>query len=263
MNIATWNVNSLKVRLEQVLNFLVQNDIDVLCLQETKITDDKFPYESFKSLGYKSYWLGQKTFNGVAIVSRYQSTKTSYNLYGNIEEQKRLISVTISSEIGKICVVCVYCPNGQMIDSEKYEYKIKWFDKLADLVKNELLKNDHLIVLGDYNVAPKDDDVYNSEICKDQILTSSTERKSFNKLIQLGLVDAFRLFKQPEKSYSWWDYRRLSFKRNMGFRIDHILLSYSLKEFCKTCKIDKSLRGFEKPSDHAPVIAVISNNLYE
>lgn len=257
MNIATWNVNSLRIRLNQVLTFLDKNDIDVLCLQETKITDDKFPYESFKNMGYNSYWLGQKTFNGVAIVSRFKSIKTSYNLSEGIEEQKRLISVNIPSKIGNICVICVYCPNGQMIDSEKYEYKIKWFKKLANLVKNELLKNDHLIVLGDYNVAPNDDDVYNVELSKNQILTSEAERKSFNSLIQLGLVDSFRLFEQPKNSYSWWDYRKSSFKRNIGFRIDHILLSCSLKGLCKTCKIEKSLRGLERPSDHAPVIAKI------
>ncbi|AGF48284.1 exodeoxyribonuclease III [Candidatus Kinetoplastibacterium oncopeltii TCC290E] len=261
MNIATWNVNSLRIRLNQVLNFLDKNDIDVLCLQETKITDDKFPYESFKNIGYNSYWLGQKTFNGVAIVSRYESVRTSYNLPDNFDEQKRLISITIRSEIGEICVICVYCPNGQMIDSEKYEYKIKWFEKLTNLVKNELLKNDQLILIGDYNIAPNDDDVYNIELSKNQILTSETERKLFNNLVHLGLVDAFRLFEQPKNSYSWWDYRKYSFKRNIGFRIDHILLTNSLRGLCQVCKIDKSLREFERPSDHAPVIAILKHKL--
>ncbi|AFZ83594.1 exodeoxyribonuclease III [Candidatus Kinetoplastibacterium blastocrithidii TCC012E] len=258
MNIATWNVNSLKVRLEQVLSFLDKNNIDVLCLQETKITDDKFPYESFNDIGYNSYWLGQKTFNGVAIVSKYKSIKTLYNFPDEDEEQKRLISITLPSKIGNICVICVYCPNGQTIGSEKYEYKIQWFKKLEKTLKNKLIKNNHLIVLGDYNIAPNDDDVYNAKLCKNQILTSEIERKLFNNLIGLGLFDAFRLFKQPKCSYSWWDYRKSSFKRNIGFRIDHVLISCSLKERCQICVIDKSLRGLERPSDHAPVIATLN-----
>ncbi len=257
MRIATWNVNSLKVRLNQILDWLYKNPVDVLCLQETKTPDEKFPWEIFKNFNYYTVFSGQNTYNGVAILSKYpcKDITDNMNRYNN-DSQKRFLALTTNSPLGKeIRVVCIYCPNGQSIDSDKYGYKLRWLDSLHNYLKKEIHSHPCLVVSGDYNIAPSDIDVYTDKVQKDQILVSLPERKAFDRLINLGFVDAFRLVRIHEKSFSWWDYRKKAFQRNAGFRIDHILLSMNLLKTCIDCKIDRLPRANDRPSDHTPVIA--------
>lgn len=252
MKIATWNVNSLKIRLPQVLRWLQHYPVDVLCLQETKLIDSKFPIAEIRAAGYEVIFIGQNTYNGVAILSRYPIKKIVKNNPFFEDEQKRLLAVTINN----IRIICVYVPNGQSLNSTQYEYKLKWLDALYHFLVQEL--NVNLVVLGDYNIAPEDLDVYDPLIFKKQILVSEKERAAFIKLQKLGLIDAFRLFKQSQTQYSWWDYRQLSFSLNKGLRIDHILLSSSLATKCSACFIDKTPRYWKRPSDHTPVIAIFN-----
>jgi len=254
MKLAAWNVNSLKVRLPQFLDFLATRQPDVVCLQETKLTDDNFPVAELKAAGYGVAFLGQKTYNGVAIVSRSELTDVSVGIPGFEDEQKRVIAATLDG----VRVVCVYCPNGQSLDSDKYPYKLAWFDALAAWLKDELARHPKLAMLGDYNVAPEDRDVHDPEAWKDSVLVSEPERERFRALLALGLKDSFRLFEQPEKSYSWWDYRMMGFRRNHGLRIDHILLSAPLAAACTAASIDRDMRKLERPSDHAPVVAELA-----
>jgi len=251
MKLATWNVNSLKVRLPHVLDWLAANPVDVLCLQETKQPDSDFPQAELQAAGYYSVFSGQKTYNGVAILSRTPVNDIQMGIPDFADEQKRVIAVTISD----IRVVCVYVPNGQSIDSDKYQYKLAWLAALHDWLKEELTRYPKLALLGDYNIAPEDRDVYDPKAWKGNVLVSEPERRKFRDLLQLGLHDSFRMFEQAEKSYSWWDYRMMAFRRNMGLRIDHILISEPLVALCKGCVIDKAPRKLERPSDHAPVVA--------
>jgi exodeoxyribonuclease III len=253
MKLATWNVNSLKVRLPQVLQWLADNPVDVLCLQETKTTDDKFPIAEIEAAGYHVAFSGQKTYNGVAILSKHPITDVVKNNPLFEDEQQRIIAVTIEG----VRVVCAYVPNGQSVESDKYQYKLKWLLALRDWLKNELQLHPNLAVLGDYNIAPDDRDVHDPVLWQGQVLVSELEREALQRLIDLGLKDAFRLFDQAEKLFSWWDYRQMAFRRNMGLRIDHILLSEPLAARCSGCVIDKLPRKWEQPSDHTPVVATI------
>jgi exodeoxyribonuclease-3 len=253
MKLATWNVNSLKVRLPHVLQWLQASPVDVLCLQETKLTDDKFPVDEIIKAGYHVAFTGQKTYNGVAILSRHPISAVVKNNPLFPDEQQRLVAATI--EGGR--VVCVYIPNGQSVDSEKYQYKLNWLAALRDWLEKEQKEHASLALLGDYNIAPEDLDVYDPISWEGQVLCTDAERAAFDRLINLGLKDAFRLFPQEEKLYSWWDYRQLAFRFNKGLRIDHILLSEPLAKRCQSCVIDKTPRKWEQPSDHTPVIVDI------
>ncbi|ARP76810.1 exodeoxyribonuclease III [Bordetella genomosp. 6] len=258
MKLATWNVNSLNVRLPQVLDWLAANPVDALCIQELKLTDDKFPLDAFTEAGYHAAWAGQKTYNGVAIVSREPGFALVRNNPRYEDPQQRILAVTLPSPAGDVRVICAYCPNGQAVDSDKYVYKLAWFDGLREWLEEEMRTYPRLAILGDYNVAPADADVHNPEKWEGQVLVSEPERAAFRALLDLGLTDSFRLFEQPEKSFSWWDYRQFAFRRNAGLRIDHVLLSDALKPHCVACVIDKAPRANEQPSDHAPVIATLA-----
>jgi exodeoxyribonuclease-3 len=235
------------------LDFLATRQPDAVCLQETKLSDDNFPVAELAAAGYRVAFIGQKTYNGVAIVSRAEPADVSIGIPGFDDEQKRVIAATVDG----VRLVCVYCPNGQSLDSDKYPYKLAWFDALAAWLKDELTRHPRLAVLGDYNVAPEDRDVHDPVAWKDCVLVSEPERERFRNLLALGLKDSFRLFEQPEKSFSWWDYRMMGFRRNAGLRIDHILLSAPLAQACAGASIDKAPRKLERPSDHAPVLAVL------
>lgn len=249
MKLATWNVNSLKVRLPHLMEWLTANPVDVVCLQETKQQDSDFPHAELLAAGYHSAYAGQKTYNGVAILSRAPLCDVQYGIPDFADEQKRVIAATVNG----IRVVCVYIPNGQSLDSDKYQYKLQWLAALKTWLQNELTRFPKLALLGDFNIAPEDRDVYDPAGWAGNVLVSEPERDAFQGLLQLGLRDAFRLFEQAEKSYSWWDYRMLAFRRNMGLRIDHILISGALQ--CSSCLIDKAPRKLERPSDHTPVVA--------
>jgi len=251
MKLVTWNVNSLKVRLPHLLEWLAANPADVVCLQETKQQDAEFPQAELQKAGYHSVFSGQKTYNGVAILSREPASDVRFGIPGLQDEQRRVITATC----GGVRVVCAYVPNGQSVGSDKYLYKLNWLGALHDWLKSEMEKYPRLAVLGDYNIAPEDRDVYDAQAWQGSVLVSESERTAFRNLEQLGLRDAFRLFEQPDKSYTWWDYRAMAFRRNMGLRIDHILIGPELK--CSACSIDKAPRKLERPSDHAPVIAEI------
>ena len=254
MKLATWNVNSLKVRLPQVLEWLSISPVDVLCLQETKLTDDKFPVAEINAAGYQVAFTGQKTYNGVAILSRYPIQNVVKNNPLFDDEQQRVISATIEG----MRIVCAYIPNGQAVGTDKYEYKLRWLDALTRWLSDELKAHPALALLGDYNIAPGDADVYDPVEWAGQVLCSDSERAAFERLVALGLQDAFRMFPQAEKLYSWWDYRQMAFRRNRGLRIDHILLSAPLAARCTACEIDKLPRKWEQPSDHTPVVATLT-----
>lgn len=253
MKIGTWNVNSLKVRLPQVLQWLKENPIDVLCLQETKTIDDKFPVAEIEAAGYHVAFTGQKTYNGVAILSRHAMSDVVKGNPHFEDEQQRLIAATIDG----VRVICAYVPNGQSIESDKYAYKLRWLQSLERWLAEELAAHDNLAILGDYNIAPEDRDVHDPVAWQGSVLVSGPERDAFQRLLGMNLTDAFRLFEQPDKVFSWWDYRQMAFRRNMGLRIDHILLSAPLAKRCKSCIIDKAPRKWEQPSDHTPVIATL------
>ena len=251
MKLATWNVNSLKVRLPHVLDWLAATQADVLCLQETKMEDKVFPYAELDAAGYHAAHNGQKTYNGVAILARGTLEDVSFDLPEFADEQKRVLAATVNG----LRIVCAYMPNGQEVGSDKYGYKLAWFAALASWLGEELARWPRLALLGDFNVAPEDRDVHDPAAWRERILCSTPEREAFRRLLALGLADAFRLFEQPERSFSWWDYRAMGFRRNQGLRIDHILLSTALAAGCRACIIDKAPRRLERPSDHAPVIA--------
>jgi exodeoxyribonuclease-3 len=275
VRIAAWNVNSLKVRLPQVLKWLQDQEkskkpIDALCLQELKLTDDKYPHKELEEAGYVSLAAGQKTYNGVAIIVRKAALapiasdasttflKSIRNIPGHADEQQRILVATIPfAGMQPIRLISAYFPNGQSPDSDKFVYKLGWLKALEDWLKNELSQNTRLALLGDFNIAPTDTDVHDPSKWIGQNLVSPEERKAFQQLLDLGLTDSFRMFEQAAKSFSWWDYRMMGFRRNAGMRIDHILLSEALKDKCMASVIDKEPRTWEQPSDHAPVIAEI------
>ena len=254
MKLATWNVNSLKVRLPQVLDWLSDNSPDVLCLQETKVQDQNFPLDEITEAGYQSVFVGQKTFNGVALLSKNTGDDVVMEIPGFEDTQKRVIAATYND----VRVICIYIPNGESIESDKYQYKLNWLRALHAWLQEEIVKYPGLALLGDYNIAPADQDTYDAAAWKDKVLCSQLERDAYQELLDLGLIDSFRLFDQPEKSYTWWDYRMMAFRRNRGVRIDHILLSEVLSGQCTSCVIDKAVRKLERPSDHAPVMVELS-----
>ena len=275
IRIAAWNVNSLKVRLPHVLRWLQDQEarkqpIDALCLQELKLTDDKYPHPELEAAGYLSLAAGQKTYNGVAIIVRKAAlapiasdVATSFlkpirNIPANTDEQQRILAATIPFAGTKpIRLVSAYFPNGQSPDSDKFIYKLDWLGKLQAWLTEELQQNQRLALLGDFNIAPADADVHDPKAWEGQNLVSPPERDAFQELINLGFSDSFRMFEQAPKTFSWWDYRMMGFRRNAGMRIDHILLSEDLKEKCSASVVDKEPRTWEQPSDHAPVIATI------
>jgi len=250
MKLATWNVNSLKVRLPQLLPWLAARQPDVVCLQETKCEDANFPAEEIRAAGYHPLFTGQKAYNGVAILSRTEGADVVTALPGFEDEQKRVLAATLDG----MRVVCLYVPNGESVESEKYKYKLAWLEALQAWLKDELRRHPRLAALGDYNIAPEDRDVHDPRLWQGKVLFSEPEKAAFARLLGLGLKDGFRLFDQPEKSYTWWDYRMNQFKRNMGLRIDHILVSEPLASHGKSSFVDRDMRAQERPSDHAPVI---------
>ena len=254
MKIATWNVNSLTARLQHVLDWLIANPVDVLCLQELKMTDDKFPLEALQSAGYHAAVFGQKTYNGVAILSLAPVRDVLRNITGFEDAHSRVITATLDTPAGELRVVNGYFVNGQEPGSEKFAYKMRWLDGLHQMMRAELAAHERVVLLGDFNVTPEDRDSYDPEGLRETIHHTTEERQHFQALIELGLTDSFRLFEQPEKSYSWWDYRMLGYPKNRGLRIDHILLSQALVPAARSCTIDRVPRKWEKPSDHAPVV---------
>ena len=254
MKLAAWNVNSLKVRLPHLRDWLAQAMPDVVCLQELKLEDVKFPRAELEAAGYQAAFSGQKTYNGVAILARSALSDVCMGMPGFADDHRRVIAATVSG----VRVVCVYCPNGQAIGSEKYAYKLRWFEALKEYLAAEIARHPKLVVAGDFNVAPEDRDVHDPKAWEGQVLVSEPERSAWRALTALGLKDSFRLFEQPEKIYSWWDYRMLGFRRNAGLRIDHLLVSEELARCCTSSTVDKAPRKLERPSDHAPVIAEFS-----
>lgn len=253
MKIAAWNVNSLKVRLPHVLDWLASEQPDALCLQETKLEDVNFPQAEIEAAGYHVAFSGQKTYNGVALLSK---TPISDVVCGNPhfpDVQKRLIAGTVQG----VRIICAYVPNGQEVGCEKYAYKLDWLAALHTWLQAELAAHPELAICGDYNIAPDDRDVHDPKRWAGNILCSDAERNAFQRLLDLGLQDAFRLFEQPEKTFSWWDYRMLGFQKNLGLRIDHLLLSAPLAQRCTAAGIDRAPRKLERPSDHAPVWATL------
>jgi exodeoxyribonuclease-3 len=249
--IATWNVNSLKVRLDHVLDWLAAEKPDILALQETKTVDENFPAEQIEAAGYQAAFAGQKTYNGVAILSLAPGEEVVTDLPGLDDPQRRILASTIDG----VRVLNVYVPNGKEVGSDKYAYKIDWLEKLRGYVATELSRHQRLVVLGDFNIAPEDRDVHDPEEWRGKILCSDPERAALGALLDVGLSDLFRRFEQEERLFSWWDYRMLGFRRNHGLRIDLILGSESLAETCTSCRIDKEPRRRERPSDHTPVVA--------
>ncbi len=256
MKLATWNVNSLNVRLGHVIDWLQANPVDALCLQELKLPSEKFPLDALQEIGYQACWAGQKTYNGVAIISKAAPQDVQRNIPGYEDPQQRIIAATLPGSNGQpVRVISAYCPNGQAVDSDKYAYKLEWFAALRLWLQQEIATHPDLVILGDYNVAPTDADVHDPEAWAGGILVSDAERAALQAVLDLGLTDTFRLFDQAPKIFSWWDYRQMSFRRNAGVRIDHILATASLAARCTECVVDKVPRGWEKPSDHAPVVA--------
>ncbi|CAN5238228.1 exodeoxyribonuclease III [soil metagenome] len=248
--IATWNVNSLKVRLEHVLLWLAEMQPDVLALQETKLQDAVFPYAALNEAGYSVIFSGQKTYNGMALLSKQKAENIVTDIPDYLDAQRRILAATINN----IRIINLYVPNGESVDSAKYQYKLSWLVKVQAYIQQQLQLFPRVVVLGDFNIAPADADVYDPVLWQDKVLCSTSEREALQQLLAIGLIDSFRLFPQPEKSYSWWDYRMAAFRRDLGLRIDHILISQALAAVCKNCTIDKRPRSWERPSDHTPVM---------
>jgi exodeoxyribonuclease-3 len=252
VKIATWNVNSITARLPLVLQWLAAARPDVLCLQETKCTDERFPRADFEALGYTAETYGQPTYNGVAILSRFPCTGTQRG-FPDAEEgaHARLLATTVKD----VRIVNVYIPNGAFVGSDKYKFKLQWMGRLREFFDDEYWTDDNVLLCGDFNVAPEDRDVHDPEMWRGKILFSKGERAALESLREWGFVDAFRLHVEETGNYSWWDYRAGSFRRNTGLRIDHIWVSQPLAERCTNAWIDKTPRGWERPSDHTPVVA--------
>jgi exodeoxyribonuclease-3 len=251
MKIASWNVNSLKVRLPHVLEWTAANQPDVLVLQEIKQITDAFSADAFAEIGYESVASGQKTYNGVAVIARSKPGAIVTDFPGFDDQQRRILASTIDG----VRVINLYVPNGSEVGSEKYTYKLGWLSALQSYLQDELAVHSKLVVLGDFNIAPRDEDVYDPEKWGDAILCSPAERAALNMLLELGLADVFRKFDQEEKVFSWWDYRSGAFERNAGLRIDLILCSDEMTKYCSSSYVDREPRAWERPSDHAPVVA--------
>ncbi|MDF1757821.1 MAG: exodeoxyribonuclease III [Legionellaceae bacterium] len=253
MKLASWNVNSLKVRLEQVLSLLEDSNLDVLALQETKTIDDNFPIESFTELGYNVNFAGQKTYNGVAIISKEPQHDVITDLTTFSDPQRRILAVTI----GDTRVINLYVPNGSSLESDKFVYKLNWLEKVSQFIKQQLAQYPNLAVVGDFNIAPEDIDVHDINDWTGDVLVSEPERTALKEIMSYGLHDSYRKFTREENEFSWWDYRAANFRRNRGLRIDLILLSDSLLAKCTESIIIKDCRKHERPSDHAPVVVSI------
>ncbi len=251
MKIATWNVNSLKVRLPQVLDWLATTSPDVLALQETKTEDVNFPQAAINEAGWQVVFMGQKTYNGVALISKQAAQNLTLGIPGFEDEQKRVIAATY----GDVRVIGAYVVNGESLTSDKYQYKLRWLAAFSGYVRDSLARWPRLVVVGDYNIAPEGRDTHDPEVWKDCVLVSEPERAAFRGLLALGLHDGMRRFEQPDNTFTWWDYRAAGFRRNLGLRIDHILISDALVAHCHACTVDKQPRKLERPSDHAPVWA--------
>jgi exodeoxyribonuclease-3 len=251
VQVATWNVNSLRVRLPHLVDWLAANPVDAIVLQETKLPDADFPRAEIEALGLHAAYSGQRTYNGVAILAREPLAEVVAGIPGFEDEQRRVLAATVAG----VRVIDVYVPNGQTVGSEKYEYKLRWLAALHAYVAAELARHPALVLLGDFNIAPEDRDVHDPAAWEGSVHVSAPEREALAALHACGLHDCFRLFQQPEKSYSWWDYRMVAFRRNAGLRIDLVLASETLSRKCVACHIDKAPRRLERPSDHAPVVA--------
>jgi exodeoxyribonuclease III len=252
VKVATWNVNSLRVRLPHVLKWLEREQPDLLALQETKLRDEDFPADTFEDRGYTATFSGQSAYNGIAILSREPPKDVAHGIGpGFPDEQRRVLAATF----GALRFYSLYVPNGERVDSDKYRYKLEWLAALRALMAQELARHPHLLIVGDFNVAPDDRDVHDPRSWAGKVLCSPRERAALGELMALGFSDTFRLFDQPEKTFSWWDYRGIAFRRNWGLRIDLMLASSPLSQMCHSCRIDKEPRGWERPSDHVPVIA--------
>jgi exodeoxyribonuclease III len=256
MRVATWNVNSLKVRLTQLLDWLAVQPIDIVGIQETKLVNDAFPYAELKAAGFEAVHNGQKTYNGVALLSRRPLEDAARDMPGFDCEQRRVIAATV----GDVRVVNVYVVNGQAVGSDKYAHKLRFLAALRDYLAAELQRHPNLVVTGDFNIAPAPEDTHDPQLWEGQILCSEPEREGLRGLLELGLKDAFRQFEQPPASYTWWDYRQGAFRRNMGLRIDHILLSQALASRSRRCWIDVAPRKLERPSDHAPLVVELGES---
>jgi exodeoxyribonuclease III len=251
MKIATWNVNSLRVRLPHVIDWLKSEKPDVLALQETKLKDEDFPREALADLGYEVEYSGQPTYNGVALLARGTIGDVRTDIEGFDDPQRRVLAGTIAG----VRIYNLYVPNGQSVDSDKFQYKLSWLEALKSQVAREIGKHSRLVLLGDFNIAPEDRDVHDPAAWEGKVLCSPPEREALGRLLDLGLIDVFRVFEQEEKSYSWWDYRAAAFRRNRGLRIDLILATEAMKDRCTACRIDIEPRRRERPSDHTPVVA--------
>ncbi|MEE4304698.1 MAG: exodeoxyribonuclease III [Wenzhouxiangella sp.] len=254
MKIASWNVNSLKVRLPQVLDWMEHQRPDVLGLQETKLTDDKFPVEAIEAAGYHVAYAGQPTYNGVALIAREEPLDVVTEIPDFPDEQKRVIAATV----GNVRVINLYVVNGKEVGSDKFDYKLRWLEAVHNWIADEMTRHDKLIVMGDFNIAPDDRDVHDPEAWHEKILCSTPEREALQRMLDLGLHDSFRLFEQPEATFSWWDYRAAAFRRGLGLRIDLVLCTDALKRVCSTSYVDAEPRRNERPSDHAPAVAEFS-----
>lgn len=253
LKVATWNVNSLKVRIDQVIDWVVQQTVDIVMLQETKLTDEQFPVARFTDLGFHVAFSGQKTYNGVAIISRYPLAEIETDFPDFDDPQRRLLAVTVAG----MRLINVYVPNGAAVDSDKYAYKLEWLSHLKQYLTQQLRHNPQVLVAGDFNIAPQDSDVHDPQAWAGSVLVSDRERAALQALLQLGFIDGFRYLSPETVAYSWWDYRAAAFRRNLGLRIDLVLLSQALVSQCVDISIDVQPRGHERPSDHAPVIAVM------
>lgn len=251
LKVATWNVNSLRVRLPQLRDWLAVEQPDLLGLQETKVTDVDFPRADIESLGYAAAFAGQKSYNGVAILSRQPATEILVDIPGFTTSERRVLAATF----GKIRMINLYVPNGSELGSDKYDFKLRWFNALGGWLQNEVAAHEHVVVTGDFNIAPTERDVHDPEIWKNTVLFNEAVCALFQSLIDVGFCDTFRLHSQESGHYTWWDYRMAAFRRNFGLRIDHILASPALFKTCTACRIDKAPRKWERPSDHAPVVA--------
>jgi exodeoxyribonuclease-3 len=258
LKLATWNVNSLNVRLPRLLDWLGAAAPDIVCLQETKLPDAKFPRAELAAAGYAAHFTGQNTYNGVALLVRdgigaVDDVVTALPEFA--DEQKRVVAATVAG----LRIIDFYVPNGQSVESDKYRYKLEWCRAATAFLGGELARHEALVVAGDFNIAPEDRDVHEPELWRGQVLCTDAERQVFRDWQALGMRDSFRLFDQPEKTFSWWDYRQLAFPKNHGLRIDHILLTPALASRCTSCRIDRNARKGERPSDHAPVIAELAD----
>lgn len=251
--IASWNVNSINARIEHIEQWLEKNDVDVLAIQETKCQDELFPLDPFFELGYEVIISGQKSYNGVAILSKNEASDIITDIDGFEDPQRRILAATVDG----IRVINLYVPNGQDLESDKYQYKLKWLEAVTGFIAEQKQKYPKTVVLGDFNIAPADDDVWDPKEWQETILTSNKERIALQRLLRLGFVDSFRMFKQTQDSFSWWDYRAASFRQNKGLRIDLILLSSALVDHCQNSVIDKNPRTWPRPSDHAPTFVLL------